>query len=100
MRETLCAIKLLLSTEDATAAVQSGESSISLSSPVIQALQKVRWGAAAQGGHAAGRAAVVVCARLPVTCARRAGSMRRRVWGKWRVAGAHSASLDATHPQS
>lgn len=50
MRETLCAIKLLLSTEDAAAAVRSGESSISLSSPVMQALQKVRWGAAAGKG--------------------------------------------------
>ncbi|PRW32905.1 Prolyl 4-hydroxylase subunit alpha-2 isoform A [Chlorella sorokiniana] len=40
MRETLCAVKLLLSTEDAAAAVRSGESSISLSSPVMQALQK------------------------------------------------------------
>lgn len=42
MRETLCAIKLLLSAEDAAAAVRSGDSAISLSSPVMQALEKVR----------------------------------------------------------
>lgn len=41
LRETMCAAKLLLSTEDAAAAVRSGESAISLSSPVMQALQKV-----------------------------------------------------------
>ncbi|KAI7835430.1 hypothetical protein COHA_010676 [Chlorella ohadii] len=40
MRETLCAIKLLLNAEDAAAAVKSGDSTISLSSPVMQALQK------------------------------------------------------------
>ncbi len=54
MRETLCAIKLLLNAEDAAAAVKSGDSTISLSSPVMQALQKVRGLCAAVGRSALG----------------------------------------------
>lgn len=52
LQETPCAVKLLMGCDEA-AAVRSGDSSLSLSMPVMQALQRV------SGGSAVGIA--VVC---------------------------------------